>query len=80
MDSTKFVSYTVYFVRPNTSEAIATEDETVEDDQVSVNTVIERRDVTESILMSSGQFQVSMTLYDFVTEVYYGNHFVHMYP
>ena len=45
-----------FFFRSTTSEA--TENTTLEDDQVSVNTVIEKREMTESIFMSSGYFQV----------------------
>ena len=49
--------YYHFIARSNNSEA--NENETLEDDQVSVNTVVEKREMTESILMSSGQFQVT---------------------
>ena len=53
------------FFRSTTSEA--TENTTLEDDQVSVNTVIEKREMTESIFMSSGYFQVIKFLTDLLT-------------
>ena len=54
-----------FFFRSTTSEA--TENTTLEDDQVSVNTVIEKREMTESIFMSSGHFQVIKFLTDLLT-------------
>ena len=53
----------VYSIRSTTSET--TRSETLEDDQVSMNTVIEKREMTGSILMTSGQFQV--TKYPYMT-------------